>query len=98
MTLASPALDREADAILRGDHTDPFAYLGPHLTGSGFVVRAFLPDAIGLELIDPATGQALTSARPVPGSGGFFVVPLAAPPPHRYRIHWMEPRASLLRR
>ena len=86
MTFASSALDREVDAILRGDHADPFAYLGPHLTDSGFVVRAFLPDAIGLELIDPTTGGVLASARPVPGSGGFFVVPLAAPPPHRYRF------------
>ena len=98
MTLASPALDREADAIIRGDHTDPFAYLGPHLTRSGFVVRAFLPDAIGLELLDPTTSQALASTRPVAGSGGFFVVPLAAPPPHRYRfrVAWRDSSAEFI--
>ncbi|MBU6507337.1 MAG: 1,4-alpha-glucan branching protein GlgB [Alphaproteobacteria bacterium] len=86
MTLAPPSLDREADAILRGDHTDPFGYLGPHATGSGFVVRAFLPDAIGLELIDPATDQTLASAHPVSGSGGLFVVPLETRPPVQYRL------------
>ncbi|MDE2229601.1 MAG: 1,4-alpha-glucan branching protein GlgB [Alphaproteobacteria bacterium] len=86
MSSAPPSLDHEADAILGGDHTDPFGYLGPHRSASGLVVRAFLPDAIGVELLNHATGAPVTTARPVPGSGGLFIVPLDAPPPRPYRL------------
>ncbi|MGH6969124.1 MAG: GlgB N-terminal domain-containing protein, partial [Stellaceae bacterium] len=98
MNSAPPSLDREADAILGGDHTDPFGYLGPHPAGSGFVVRAFLPDAVGLELIDPASGRALATARSVPGSGGFFVVPLPVRPPRPYllRAAWRDSGAEFV--
>ena len=87
MTSAPPfSLDREADAIVGGDHADPFAYLGPHSTATGFVVRAFLPDAIGLELLDHASGNVIATASPARGGDGVFIVPLEAPPPRPYRL------------
>jgi 1,4-alpha-glucan branching enzyme len=37
-------------------HHDPFGYLGMHEEADGVVVRAFLPQAHGVELIDAGTG------------------------------------------
>ena len=45
-------LPSEAHAILRGRHSDPFRYLGRHQEGGHSVVRAFLPDASNVEVID----------------------------------------------
>jgi len=47
MTL-SPA----AEAIVSGRHADPFNYLGPHVENGSSVVRVFLPDAEGVDVID----------------------------------------------
>ena len=94
----SPALDREADAIVRGDHTDPFGYLGPHATESGFVVRAFLPDATRLDLVDHATGNTVSAAAPLPDGAGLFIVPLpaAVPRPYRLRVAWRDSTTEFL--
>ncbi len=87
MTSAPPlSLDREADAIVQGDHVDPFAYLGPHATESGFLVRAFLPDAVRVELIDHNNGKTIAAAAPIRERIGLFIVPLMAPPPRPYRL------------
>ena len=45
-------LSSEAHAILRGRHSDPFRYLGRHQENGHSVVRAFLPDASNVEVID----------------------------------------------
>jgi 1,4-alpha-glucan branching enzyme len=45
-------LPSEAHAILRGRHSDPFHYLGRHQENGHSVVRAFLPDASDVEVID----------------------------------------------
>jgi 1,4-alpha-glucan branching enzyme len=47
MTL-SPA----AQAIIQGNHADPFNYLGWHPNGGAPVVRVFLPDATQVEVLD----------------------------------------------
>jgi 1,4-alpha-glucan branching enzyme len=45
--------DSDAEAIIRGDHGNPFSYLGPHELGKGrMVVRAFEPTARAIELVD----------------------------------------------
>lgn len=41
-------------AIVTGQHGDPFAVLGPHTVDSGSVIRAFLPAAKQAEVIFPA--------------------------------------------
>jgi 1,4-alpha-glucan branching enzyme len=44
-------------AILNGDHDDPFGHLGMHETENGLIVRALLPQAAGVWLIDARTGE-----------------------------------------
>jgi 1,4-alpha-glucan branching enzyme len=48
MTKLSP----EAYAIIEGRHSDPFHYLGRHVEGDVPVVRAFLPDAAEVTVVD----------------------------------------------
>ena len=45
-------LPREAYAIIEGRHSDPFHYLGRHMEKGGPVVRAFLPDAAEVTVVD----------------------------------------------
>jgi len=45
-------LPREAYAIIEGRHSDPFHYLGRHMEKDVAVVRAFLPDAAEVRVID----------------------------------------------
>ena len=45
-------LTPEAYAVIEGRHSDPFHYLGPHLTGDISVVRIFLPDAERVAVVD----------------------------------------------
>ncbi len=75
-------LSSDAIAILEGRHHDPFQYLGPH-SGNGItLVRAFLPDADAVWVIDEA-GQTSQLTRLHPG--GLFE---GAIPPGtiRYRL------------
>ncbi|MFM9709709.1 GlgB N-terminal domain-containing protein, partial [Streptomyces galilaeus] len=37
--------EREVRALMRAEHGDPFAVLGPHQTRDGLQVRALLPGA-----------------------------------------------------
>ena len=86
-------LDPHIEAIVRGQHSDPFAVLGPHrisLVGQPYwAVRFFLPWASEAETITSA-GQAF----PAEGlhAAGFFesVLPLTdeAMPPGSYRIRY----------
>jgi 1,4-alpha-glucan branching enzyme len=45
-------LPREAYAIIEGRHSDPFHYLGWHMEKGRPVVRAFLPDAAKVTVVD----------------------------------------------
>jgi 1,4-alpha-glucan branching enzyme len=46
------------EAIVRGDHGDPFAVLGMHATGDGaLVVRTFQPRVKAVCVVDPRTGR-----------------------------------------
>jgi 1,4-alpha-glucan branching enzyme len=48
---ADPQLHGDAvQAIVDGKHSDPFAVMGLHQIGEGYVVRAFVPDADTLEV------------------------------------------------
>ncbi|KIG18585.1 1,4-alpha-glucan (glycogen) branching enzyme, GH-13-type [Enhygromyxa salina] len=42
----------EITALVRAEHDDPFAVLGPHLSDAGLWVRALLPGATSIELLD----------------------------------------------
>jgi len=48
---------REVEALVAGRHGDPFAFLGMHKASAGVYVRAMLPDAERMAVIDTATGE-----------------------------------------
>jgi len=60
-------------ALARGEHCDPFAFLGPHQVGSQRVVRALLPHARNVELID-ASGNSLAEMERIHADGLFEAV------------------------
>jgi 1,4-alpha-glucan branching enzyme len=65
----APAAD--VQAIVEGDHPDPFAFLGPHEANQHLVVRAFLPDARSVAVLDAASSQRLASLERVHEAGLF---------------------------
>ncbi len=76
-----------AAALAAGRHPDPFAFLGPHVTGRGAVLRVFLP---GAKRVEVAAGGARAGLTRV-GDTGLFVGAIAMPPgPGAYTlcIHW----------
>ena len=75
------------DAIVHARHGDPFAILGPH----GGTVRAFIPGAESITVVDSATGLPageLTRMHPA----GFFAGPVTTR--GRYRLHIGEGAAA----
>jgi 1,4-alpha-glucan branching enzyme len=45
------AREEDVDAVAAARQQDPFAVLGPHLTPDGWVLRAFVPDAVGVRAL-----------------------------------------------
>jgi len=78
----------DVEALIRGEHADPFAILGPHADGEGAVVRVYLPHAVAVDLLDRAGGK-LADMEPsrVPG---LFVCRLERQQPYQLRIRWAE--------
>jgi 1,4-alpha-glucan branching enzyme len=84
------------EALVRGEHGDPFALLGPHPADGGVELRVFQPDARSVEAIDPAGGAVLARLeRRHPA--GFFAGPLGRPPgsPYRLRVAWGDMSVEL---
>ncbi len=44
------------DSLVRARHGDPFSLLGPHQSEGGWAIRAFLPDAVQVEVVDAVSG------------------------------------------
>ncbi|WP_417760455.1 1,4-alpha-glucan branching protein GlgB [Shewanella sp.] len=65
-----------ARALAEGRHGDPFSWLGMHLVGSdkpSLVVRAVLPGATKVDVLDKKTGKKVTSLTAVSGAEPLFV-------------------------
>jgi hypothetical protein len=62
----------EIEAIVAARHGDPFAYLGMHKTGAGLCVRAILPGAQQVAVVDSASGAVVAEATRV-HPAGFFI-------------------------
>ena len=72
----------EVEALLASRHGDPFAVLGPHRTKDGVVVRALVPDAERLTLINDYLEVELRSLHPL---GLFEGVLESEPGAYRFR-------------
>jgi len=85
----SRSLDQHIDSLLRAEHADPFAVLGPHARGGakakgGLTVRAFLPEADSVTLV---TGTGEEHPMPRLRPEGFFALDLPdAQPPGSYKL------------
>ncbi len=82
MSTLSPA----AQAIIEGNHADPFNYLGWHPNGGAPVVRVFLPDATQVEVLDQ---EGHVSELKRIHDAGLFEGEVAARDPHYHlRAHF----------
>lgn len=86
-----------AAALLQGDHHDPFSVLGMHRQNGELVVRALLPGALGVDLIETKTGRKLASLAALDG-GPLFAGVIARrknPFPYRLRVDWGSHRQDI---
>ncbi len=83
-------LEEEIDRIVYADHSDPFSILGMHKDqGAGtdrLVVRAFLPQARKVGVVDSATGQVVADLPQVREQGFFAGPVLGRQQAFRYRL------------
>ncbi len=77
-------------AIVRAQHGDPFSILGPHVdeAAGGTVVRAFLPQAARVEVVEPGSTTALAELARVQEDGLFsgLIPDRTTPFPYRLRL------------
>ena len=81
---------REVEAIVAGRHDDPFAFLGMHKSAAGIFVRAMLPDADEMAVVDTASGE-ITARGERLHPAGLFVASMPdrkAPFRYRLRVSW----------
>ncbi|HEU0155205.1 MAG TPA: 1,4-alpha-glucan branching protein GlgB [Stellaceae bacterium] len=78
----------EADitAIVDARHGDPFAILGAHDTAAGLEVRAILPGANQVFVVESATGKIAAEALRLHHAGLFAALIPNRHPPFRYRL------------
>ncbi|HET6632202.1 MAG TPA: 1,4-alpha-glucan branching protein GlgB [Rhodanobacteraceae bacterium] len=94
MSAGCADIDRDAvAALVAGRHGDPFALLGPHDAERGSELRAFVPGARAVEVLDEAGERSLgTLARLDPV--GFFCGKLEHRAPYRLRLHHGDGRVE----
>ncbi len=80
----------DIDAIVQGQHGDPFAVLGPHPASDGRTsIRVFAPEADRVEVIAPQ-GDAVLAPLETLNAAGFFAAPLPSGTDaahYRLRLH-----------
>jgi len=76
-----------AQQLAEGRLNDPFAMLGPHETGSGRIIRAFLPGARDVEVVARSDGHRLGTLLPSQPDG-LFVGRVESREDYRLRIGW----------
>ena len=83
-------LDSEIDRIVYADHNDPFAILGMHKqlidATEKLVVRAFLPQARKVGVVDSETGELVIDLPQVRQQGLFMGVIPGRKQAFRYRL------------
>jgi 1,4-alpha-glucan branching enzyme len=91
MTERATMRQSEIQAIVQGEHRDPFAVLGPHACRvgrkPGLAIRAFRPGATAMTIL-PLEGEAPAQAMRLVDPAGFFeVVVSGQTAPFPYRLH-----------
>jgi 1,4-alpha-glucan branching enzyme len=82
------SLDRSAaEAMAEGTLTDPFALLGPHQSPQGWVIRTYVPGAIGIEAVAASDGKLLGQLDSVEVDGLFEGL-MRDRVPYLLRIAW----------
>ncbi len=86
----------DAVAIVAGTHDNPFAFFGMHDTSAGLCVRAFLPDAEAMAVVDGGSGAIVADGKRI-HPAGLFVASIQGRHdffPYRLRArhgnHWDE--------
>jgi hypothetical protein len=75
--------DETIQALVEACHGDPFAVLGPHEAAEGVVIRALVPGAERLVVIEEVTGEPVDELarrlvrRPHRGTAGLVRLPAA---------------------
>jgi 1,4-alpha-glucan branching enzyme len=78
--------DPEAEAIVACRHGDPFAYLGMHAAAGGLLVRALLPGAVSVEVVDAGSGNIVAAAERADPNGLFVAEVRRRTRPFSYRL------------
>jgi len=76
----------EIAAIVAASHADPFAFLGMHEVEEGLCVRAFLPDAAAMAVVDSAGSAVVANGKRVHPAGLFVAEMPERHDPFRYRV------------
>ncbi len=80
----------DIEAIVAGNHGDPFAVLGPHAAeNAGFSICVFAPDAETVEVIDGSDGSILAKLERLHEQGfyaGLIAIHADTPPPYLLRM------------
>ena len=82
-------MDEDILKIIEARHHDPFAVLGRHETGNGFIVRAFLPGAVNVRIpdIDAEMGR-------IEGTDFFVFEGERENLPEHYRLCWVDSKGD----
>src|SRR5580704_2179666 len=81
-----PRREAAIEALVQGRNGDPFALLGPHHEGEGWVIRALLPRARALTAL-ARSGETLAAFRRV-HVAGLFEAEISERPDYRLCIDW----------
>jgi len=89
--------DSELHALMRAEHGDPFAVLGPHATPAGLVVRTLKPGAHAVEVVHPDTGLAPLPMQRIDASDLFtaLIPPARAHAHYRFHVDWGSHQGEL---
>ena len=79
----------DIELICSARHGDPFSVLGPHAQAEGVSIRAFLPGARQVEVLDASTRQLLGALDKHHDDGFFEGVPaMPGGAPYGFRVQW----------
>jgi 1,4-alpha-glucan branching enzyme len=78
--------ETQIEAIIHGNHRDPFSRLGMHKVKGGLVVRAFLPGAQKVQLVDAKTAKVIADLQSLHEDGLFAARLAGRKEPFAYRL------------